>query len=441
MSLVILPRYSQFTDTLFMNIFKQFTRKLVHVAAKKPKTGKQLNEIVTRRHPFVVPVFTFMVLFFALCAGFVVLNGETIGANDSKIVHLYVDGQNQIVPTRAKTVGEVLEKEGVELREGDQVEPALDGSITSQDFSINIYRARPVTVIDDTGQKVTTKVVESTPAEMARKAGVTVYPEDNVKIAAAADALRSGVIGAQIVIERSTPAIINLYGTSITARTHAQTVGDLLREKNIKTLEGDTIQPGPDTRLTNNTQIFVTRFGKQIVSTEEEIPAPVEKVADGNMLAGTTAVKVAGSPGRKVVTYEIELQNGREVSRRPIQEVIAVQPVKRVMAEGTKVIISNPSANVQLGQRLAAERGWTGAEFNCLYQLWQKESGWNTTAGNRSSGAYGIPQALPGSKMGTVAADWQTNPETQIKWGLGYIARSYQTPCGAWQKSRTSGWY
>lgn len=424
-----------------MNIFKKPTHKLIPVVLKKPATADQLNEIVTRRHPFVVPVIAFMVLFFVSCAGFVVLNGETIGANDSKIVHLYIDGQNRIVPTRAQTVGEVLQQNGVELREGDQVEPALDSSLVSQDFNINVYRARPVTVIDDAGQKVTTKVVESTPVEMARKAGVTVYPEDYVKIAAAADALRAGVIGAQIIIERSTPAIINLYGTSVPARTHALTVGELLKEKNIKTLEGDTVQPGLDTPITDNTQIFITRFGKQIASTEEEIPAPVEKVADSNMLAGTTAVKIAGAPGRKLVTYEIDLQNGKETSRRPIQEVVAVQPVTRVVAEGTKVVISNPSANVQLGQRLAAERGWTGAEFNCLYQLWQKESGWNTTAGNRSSGAYGIPQALPGSKMGSVAADWQTNPETQIKWGLGYIAKSYKTPCGAWQKSRTSGWY
>jgi hypothetical protein len=73
--------------------------------------------------------------------------------------------------------------------------------------------------------------------------------------------------------------------------------------------------------------------------------------------------------------------------------------------------------------------------------LWQKESGWNYQASNRSSGAYGIPQALPGSKMASAGADWQTNAGTQISWGLGYISSRYGNPCGAWAKSQSSGWY
>ncbi|MFC3504357.1 lytic transglycosylase domain-containing protein [Micromonospora krabiensis] len=80
-------------------------------------------------------------------------------------------------------------------------------------------------------------------------------------------------------------------------------------------------------------------------------------------------------------------------------------------------------------------------EFPCLEKLWTKESGWNHKAKNSSSGAYGIPQALPGSKMGSVADDWQTNPATQIKWGLGYIKGRYDTPCGAWSYFQNNGHY
>lgn len=105
----------------------------------------------------------------------------------------------------------------------------------------------------------------------------------------------------------------------------------------------------------------------------------------------------------------------------------------------------NPSANALIGQRLAAERGWVGPEWECLYQLWQKESNWNEKADNPNSSAYGIPQALPGSKMASAGADWETNPETQIKWGLGYIAgrADYGTPCAAWTlwQSRSPHWY
>ncbi|GAA3741766.1 aggregation-promoting factor C-terminal-like domain-containing protein [Salinactinospora qingdaonensis] len=94
-----------------------------------------------------------------------------------------------------------------------------------------------------------------------------------------------------------------------------------------------------------------------------------------------------------------------------------------------------------IAQAMLADYGWSADQFNCLEPLWEKESNWDHTARNPSSGAYGIPQALPGSKMATAGADWQTNPATQIEWGLGYISERYGTPCGAWEKSQTDGWY
>ncbi|MFA4842152.1 MAG: lytic transglycosylase domain-containing protein, partial [Agrococcus sp.] len=92
-------------------------------------------------------------------------------------------------------------------------------------------------------------------------------------------------------------------------------------------------------------------------------------------------------------------------------------------------------------RQMVLARGWGEDQYACLYSLWQKESNWNVYAQNRSSGAYGIPQALPGSKMATVGGDWQTNAVTQISWGLGYIAGRYGTPCGAWGQSQSVGWY
>jgi len=88
-----------------------------------------------------------------------------------------------------------------------------------------------------------------------------------------------------------------------------------------------------------------------------------------------------------------------------------------------------------------AARGWGEDQYSCLVSLWQKESGWRVNATNSSSGAYGIPQSLPGSKMGSAGADWATNAGTQIEWGLGYIVGRYGSPCGAWSKSQASGWY
>jgi hypothetical protein len=90
---------------------------------------------------------------------------------------------------------------------------------------------------------------------------------------------------------------------------------------------------------------------------------------------------------------------------------------------------------------LLSEYGWSQDQFGCLDSLWTRESGWNVHADNPSSSAYGIPQALPGSKMSSEGADWATNPVTQIRWGLGYIQDRYGSPCGAWSMSESQGFY
>jgi hypothetical protein len=103
------------------------------------------------------------------------------------------------------------------------------------------------------------------------------------------------------------------------------------------------------------------------------------------------------------------------------------------------------SAEVGAAQEFARKRldaaGFGPEEFTCLVDLWNRESRWNYRAENSSSGAYGIPQSLPGKKMASAGADWETNPETQIRWGLGYISSRYGSPCDAWAHSEAKGWY
>ncbi len=99
-----------------------------------------------------------------------------------------------------------------------------------------------------------------------------------------------------------------------------------------------------------------------------------------------------------------------------------------------------PGTNRALGKQMAASRGWGDAQFVCLDRLWTRESGWSQRASG-SSGAYGIPQALPGSKMAAAGSDWASNPRTQITWGLNYIKHRYGSPCGAWGAFLSKGWY
>lgn len=103
-----------------------------------------------------------------------------------------------------------------------------------------------------------------------------------------------------------------------------------------------------------------------------------------------------------------------------------------------KVVESDPRS---LARSLMTEYGMSSSDFTCLDRLWSSESGWNVHANNPSSSAYGIPQALPGSKMASAGPDWQDSAETQIRWGLGYIENRYGTACAAWSFKSARGWY
>jgi len=116
-------------------------------------------------------------------------------------------------------------------------------------------------------------------------------------------------------------------------------------------------------------------------------------------------------------------------------------PVAPPVAAKAKLGPAVPASEAQqIAYGMVQARGWGDDEFSCLVALWNKESHWSTTAGN-ASGAYGIPQALPGSKMASAGPNWQTDAATQITWGLGYISGRYQTPCNAWGHSQSTGWY
>lgn len=394
-----------------------------------------------KSHPLVVPITTFLVLFFVTLSGVVFMGGQTLGASDSRVVHLHVDGVEQVVPTRATTVGELLDRLDIKVVEKDIIEPALDTEITDNNFEVNLYKARSVLVVD--GDKNTVvETAEPTPQAVAKDAGLKVYPEDRISSAPGdvpkpTDIVQKGLIAEKIVIDRATAVTMNLYGKQVTVRSHAQTVGELLAEKSVSIRKGDTLKPNANTRLSSNTQIFIVRLGTKIDTREEVIPMPVEATDDPTLPEGVIIVKQQGSDGEKLVTYEIGLKNGKEASRKVIQEVIVTKPVEHVITRGTKVIYSNPSANVKLGKQIAEDMGWS-SQFSCIYSIFQRESGWNHLANNRNSGAYGIPQALPGSKMGD---GWQTDPSVQIRWGINYMVNRYGSPCGAQNFWSVNHWY
>jgi hypothetical protein len=134
-------------------------------------------------------------------------------------------------------------------------------------------------------------------------------------------------------------------------------------------------------------------------------------------------------------------EHARLVRQRQLRQQRRREQQRRHAQAASRAAYRAPITDPQTAAHaMVLQRGWSEAEWSCLDQLWMRESSWNTYASN-PSGAYGIPQALPASKMATFGADYRTNPITQIQWGLWYISASYGTPCGALSHENAYGFY
>jgi hypothetical protein len=130
----------------------------------------------------------------------------------------------------------------------------------------------------------------------------------------------------------------------------------------------------------------------------------------------------------------------RAAARRAAQQAAAQQAAAQQAATETTVSQLPSGSPKRIAELMLVQYRWAG-QFSCLSALWGQESSWDVYAENPSSGAYGIPQALPGSKMASAGADWQADAATQISWGLNYIRASYGSPCAAWDHEEAAGWY
>lgn len=147
-----------------------------------------------------------------------------------------------------------------------------------------------------------------------------------------------------------------------------------------------------------------------------------------------TSKSVAETSRKAVAKAEAEAKKAAEQKRK---EEAAAEA--RAKALGYDPDETDPKAIAK--QMAASKYGWTGAEWTCVDKIITQESTWRVTATNPSSGAYGLVQALPGSKMASAGSDWRTNPATQLKWGFGYIEDRYGTPCSAWSFHLANNWY
>jgi hypothetical protein len=198
-------------------------------------------------------------------------------------------------------------------------------------------------------------------------------------------------------------------------------------------------------------------------------PAANRAVAHSQSVAGHQAVLAAqaqqqAAVHRAVVTQPASHQAAKpqpaatattgasQAAARQSQQAVqpATPPTAQQAAVASPTTTSTPTATPSpapsgspqsIAQSMLKSFGWSPGQFSCLKPLWQHESSWSVSASNSSTGAYGIPQAAPGSKMASAGPDWKTNASTQIKWGLGYIKDTYGSPCAAWSHEQADGWY
>jgi len=190
--------------------------------------------------------------------------------------------------------------------------------------------------------------------------------------------------------------------------------------------------------------VVALRAALDVTATDAVVGQAAGDLADEEYLR---QMEVASRSAARTEAEELRRRAAQEAARVAEEQRLAdeeaarVAEEQRLAAERAAVVAAAVADPRSVGRALAAERGWGGEQFGCLDRLWTKESGWKHTADNPTSSAYGIPQALPGKKMASEGADWESNPITQIRWGLGYIDDVYGTPCSAWGHSQRVDWY
>jgi uncharacterized protein YabE (DUF348 family) len=356
-----------------------------------------------------------------------------LSTSGERLLVIHDGDAEQGILTKTTTVRSALDEANIPFTTNDLIEPALDEKLVASSYDINIYRARPVMVVDGAVRK---KIMSAyrTPAQIAAHAGMELRSEDTTRMT-----LTGGT--PQLVITRATPLTLVLYGKTMTIYTQNKTVGAMLDEKGITLGTDDRLSVTKETPITAHMVVDLWREGTQTVTVDEEVAFDVEQIRDVDRDPGFREVRTPGEKGARTVTYEIVIRNGEEVERKEINAIVTKEPVREVVVVGARApqCVNDAAANRALGHQMMLAAGFGEDQWQYLDMLWTHESGWIECKANYGgSGAYGIPQALPGSKMGE---GWQNDPEVQIRWGLGYIRGRYGNPEGAYNHWRAKNWY
>lgn len=351
-------------------------------------------------------------------------------APGGRLVTFHDRGEERVILTHAQTVRDALNDAHITVVKQDTVEPSPDTPLVATDYTVNIYRARPVIVIDGA---VRTKIMTAaqTAEGITKAAGIELHDQDLATFGASTGTMMADGASVTLTINRATAVRLTLYGTETTVYTRAKTVGAFLKAKGITLQPSDSLSIPASAPITANMTVAVWRNGVQTATVQEDVDFTVQKIQDVDQPVGYSQVQTPGVKGKRSVTYQITMKDGKEVSRQEIQSVVLQPAQTQVEVIGIKVALPAGSHEDWM-----AAAGIAAKDYGYVNYIVMREGGWEPckvqggaiNCAYSGSLGYGMVQATPGGKMVSAGADWRTNPITQLRWATGYAVGRY----GSW---------
>jgi uncharacterized protein YabE (DUF348 family) len=351
-----------------------------------------------------------VILSVLLVAVFSLLSLKPTSAENSRVITIYYDGKEQTVVTDAPTVGEVLNRADIKVSDDDLVEPGLKTLLSAPSYNVNIYRARPVTIIDGSDRR-TIVTAHTSARQIAQDAGLDLRQEDETDLSRIDNFLAEDGVGLKLTIDRATPINLSLYGKQQVVLTQAATVSDFLKEKGVVLAKQDGVNLPLDTQLANNMSLEIWRDGVQTVTQDEEIGFTTEFIYDADEPVGYKELVESGVKGKKLVTYQIELRNGQEVSRTQIQSVEVEKPKKQVEIIGAKGQYTTPTENENITWDYLMAQGFSRVQTAGIMGNLMQEHKFNTSD---TPNGIGIVQWTGSRRAALLVKPNPTNIYTQL---------------------------
>ncbi len=344
---------------------------------------------------------------------------ETNALPSQRLLAVHDRGVERGILTEASTIRQALSEAGIAIGDNDLIEPGIDDELVATSYQVNIYRARPVIIVDgQSTQKVLTPY--QTSKQIVEHAGLMLRDEDITTVEPITDITTFGA-GLEVRIDRAAAVTVFVYGKKTEMYTQEANVQEMLKAKNITLGPDDALSlPGP-TEIVAGMTLQIWRNGKQTITEDQAIDFPVEKVQSADHDVGYKEVKTTGEAGSRTVTYEVDMKNGVELSRVLIQSITTKEPKKQVEIVGAKYkgSYTTPGENQAITWNYLIAKGFTREQTAGIMGNLMQEHGFKTTGD-------GIAQWTGGRKASLMSRPDPYNIYTQLDFMMFELDNGYR---------------